>query len=279
MHVVEIRRGEHPLGRFCDARATFGAACRDVRAVLRGDGRATLLVLTAACVLFDREPGISHGDTTSWTATRPTTADDSVSVVFHLRHDPSTLAELEKFFWAVSEPASLTYGEHMSQQQIAQRFGPVDGAAATVTDWLRESGVDTFSVAATGDMIDATMSAPIAERLFETEIHSFQHATTGHSLNRAVRSYSLPATVAAAVAVVGDLVALPAVNTGIRVDEPAVSEPNADWPTDCENGGLFKKCGSAFQKFVTPEVLNQRYNLGELPVVARGSMAVAEFQV
>ena len=52
-----------------------------------------------------------------------------------------------------------------------------------------------------------------------------------------------------------------------------------DWATDCENGGLFKRCGSAIQKFVTPEVLNQRYNLGELPVVAKGSMAVAEFQV
>lgn len=230
-------------------------------------------------VLLRREPGVSHGDTASWTATRPTTADDSVSVVFHLRHDPSTLAELEKTFWAVSEPTSPTYGEHMSQQQIAQRFGPIDGAAATVTDWLREAGVETFSVAATGDMIDVTMSAPLAERLFETEIHSFRHAATGHSLNRAVRSYSLPTTVAAAVAVIGDLVALPAINTGIRVDEPAVSEPNADWPTDCENGGLFKKCGSAFQKFVTPEVLNQRYNLGELPVVAKGSMAVAEFQV
>lgn len=209
---------------------------------------------------------------------RPTTADDSVSVVFHLRHDESTLAALEQTFWSVSDPTSPSYGEHLTQQQIAQRFGPVDGAATTVGDWLEEAGVQAFSVAATGDMIDATMPAPVAESLFETEIHHFRHATTGHTVNRAVRSYSLPSVVAAAVAVVGDLVPLPAINTGIRVDEPEISEPNADWPTDCENGGLFKRCGSSIQKFVTPEVLNQRYNLGELPVVAKGSMAVAEFQ-
>ena len=93
-------------------------------------------------------------------------------------------------------------------------------------------------------MIDATMSAPVAESLFETEIRNFRHSTTGHTLNRAVRPYSLPSAVAAAVAVVGDLVALPAINAGIAVDEPAVSEPNAGWPTDCENGGLFKRCGT-----------------------------------
>ena len=230
-------------------------------------------------VMWDRESEIAHGNTASWTAMRPTTAEDSVSVTFHLRHDESTLAALEQTFWAVSQPDSPSYGKHLTQQQIAERFGPIDGAATTVSDWLREAAVETFSVAATGDMIDATMPAPVAERLFETEIHSFRHAPTGHTLNRAVKPYSLPATVAAVVSIVGDLVPLPAINTGIRVDEPEVSEPNADWPMDCENGGLFKRCGSQIQKFVTPEVLNQRYNLGELPVVAKGYMAVAEFQV
>ena len=92
---------------------------------------------------------------------------------------------------------SPSYGEHLTQQQIAQRFGPIDGAAAIVGDWLQEAGVQAFSVAATGDMIDATMPAPVAETLFETEIHHFRHATTGHTVNRAVRSYSLPSAVAA----------------------------------------------------------------------------------
>jgi tripeptidyl-peptidase-1 len=224
------------------------------------------------------EPGLRYGATQSWEALRPSSSEDTIEVVIQLRHDAATLAALEQTFWAVSEPSSPSYGEHLTQAEIATRFGPVDGAADTVTSWLREAGVQTFKVSATGDMVEAAMSAPVAERLFATEIHAFRHTATGHTLNRAVKSYSLPAAVAAAVAVVGDLVALPAINTGIRVDEPAVSEPNAEWPTDCENGGLFKRCGSEIQKFVTPEVLNQRYNLGELPVVANGSMAVAEFQ-
>ena len=50
-------------------------------------------------------------------------------------------------------------------------------------------------------MIDASMSAPVAESLFETEIHNFRHSTTGHTLNRAVRPYSLPSAVAAAMKV------------------------------------------------------------------------------
>ena len=159
------------------------------------------------------EPDLSHfGATQHWAALRPTTADDTVSVVFHLKHDAATLAKIEETFWAVSNLDSPSYGEHLSQRQIAA-LGPIEGAAATVTDWLEANGAHA-SVAATADMIEASMTAPLAEALFATEIHHFQHSTTKHTLNRAVRPYSLPAFVAESVDFVGDLVALPAITTG-----------------------------------------------------------------
>ena len=252
-----------------------------LRAMLVLAVAATAAAMPAA-TRVEMEPGLLLGSAPNWEAVRPSQPDDLLSVVLMLKHSEGTLAELESTFWAVSDPASGSYGEHLSQEEIAARFGPVGGAADTVIAWLREAGAADVSLSGTGDMVEAAIPAPLAESLFATTLQAFRHRSTGHTLLRAVRPYSLPAAVAAVVDVVGDLVALPSINTGIRVDSPAASDSSAhddaDWPMDCENGGIFKRCGSAARKYVTPQVLNQRYNLGELPVVAKGSMAVAEFQ-
>ncbi len=52
------------------------------------------------------------------------------------------LEELESVFWAVSDPQSSAYGQHLSLAEVDRRFGaPVDAVAA-VRAWLAEAGVE-----------------------------------------------------------------------------------------------------------------------------------------
>ena len=81
---------------------------------------AALMLTTVAKALapaqrIAMEPDLSHfGATPNWAALRPSTADDAVSVVFHLKHDDATLAKIEETFWAVSNLNSPSYGAHLT---------------------------------------------------------------------------------------------------------------------------------------------------------------------
>jgi tripeptidyl-peptidase-1 len=95
---------------------------------------------------------------------------------------------------------------------------------------------------------------------------------------RVVAPYSLPAHVAPHVEMVGDILALPAIPEAVKAEPERMEQPSASWPMDCQKGGLFEKCGSDLQKFVTPEVLKTRYKISASPPATGTGMAVAEFQ-
>jgi tripeptidyl-peptidase-1 len=220
----------------------------------------------------------SFGNARSWEQVRASQETDAMTVFFMLKHSDETLRSLESLFWKVSDPLNSQYGEYLSQEHLAQRFAPAAEAVDAVTVFLSDNNIE-HSLSATRDMVEATMPATVAAQLFATEVHAFQHKRTGLVLNRATQPYSLPVEVAQHVALVGDLVALPHVPTPITA-EPAMSEKDdASWPTDCNKGGIFHKCGSALQKWVTPEVLKTRYKITyDESSKSVGSMAVAEFQ-
>ena len=41
-----------------------------------------------------------------------------------LKHDDAKVAELERTFWAVSDPQSPRYGDFLTQAQVTERFAP-----------------------------------------------------------------------------------------------------------------------------------------------------------
>ena len=139
-----------------------------------------------------------------------------------LKHTDETLASLESLFWKVSDPQNAQYGDYLTQQDLVERFAPPAEAVGAVTAFLTENKVE-HSLAATSDIVEATMPAAVAAKLFATEFHAYQHKRTGLILNRVVKPYSLPADVARHVALVGDLVALPHVPEMLTA-EPAASK-------------------------------------------------------
>merc|ERR1719160_1060599 len=108
----------------------------------------------------------------------------------------------------------------------------------------------------------------------DTEVHSWDHKTVdGVSVMRAVRPYSLPAEVADAVYVVGDLLNFPSIRESPTIVETA-AKVDANWPNSCPSLSVCKD-------FVTPAVIKQRYNIPNDSTgmtAANNSFAVAEFQ-
>lgn len=220
-----------------------------------------------------------------WFAARPAVQSDVVTPIFMLKHDPATLARLEDLFWAVSTPGNSQYGKHITNADLAKDFAPSPAATKDVLAWLDAAGVSKrhVRVSAARDMIEAPMSVAVAEQLFQTTFTVFHHPRRADlKLVRATAPHSLPAEIAAHVAVVGDIVALPRVQQRLSREQDATNATTAvadDWPMDCDKGtGLFHKCGSKVDPFVTIGVLTQRYSLGEQQTTAAGSMSVAEFQ-
>ena len=75
-------------------------------------------------------------------------------------------AGLESFDLAVSTPGSPQFGRYESVATISRRFGASPSARRRVTTWLRSHGARNVRVDATGDLAEATMTAPAARRLF-----------------------------------------------------------------------------------------------------------------
>ena len=210
----------------------------------------------------------------NWTREARAAASESVNVVVMMQHTDEQLATLEAKFWAVSDPKSSEYGEHLTQAQVTEIVAPAQASLDAVTAWLTGAGA-TISVGAHRDLIEATLPAAAAEAAFGTEIFRFRHNTRRSvSLLRAGAAYALPDAIAPLVKLVANLARLPALDGPIIVEqqpEEAAEQQVGAWETGCEKN----KCAN----FVTPGILAQAYSLGAAPTAAaKGSMAVAEFQ-
>jgi len=215
------------------------------------------------------EPDVvaSIGSAPSWNRQSRASATEHVQLIFMLKHDADKLRTFEQTLLEISTPGSSRYGQHLSKAQIAEQLPPVDGARQAVLTWLAEHGVKVVETSGAEDMIAAEISVQTAEAMFETTLHHFVHKTHKVDLIRATSSYSLPASVAASVYVVGNLVQLPVIEGAKMVT------PDSSAPQDFPNG-----CGFGCRGKVTPDVLQQAYGLGTAPTSQNATMAVAEFQ-
>eukprot|EP00750_Incisomonas_marina_P018947 INCI3180.1.p1 GENE.INCI3180.1~~INCI3180.1.p1 ORF type:complete len:579 (-),score=115.44 INCI3180.1:537-2273(-) len=218
----------------------------------------------------------------NWEATEVADkASTTMDVLFFMKHDPADVQKLEDTLYAVSDPKSPSYGDHLSLDQLKELTPIPSSALKAVTAFLGEGGVDDTAVRTNHneDIVTATVTLEQAEYLFDTTISKFTpKGDTGRpvELFRASGQYSLPEEVASVVSFVGDLVRVPAISTVIRVNQKDVAAVKAgdEWPNSCPGLGAACKTG------VNPAVLNQRYNITQsFNTYAEGnSFAVAEFQ-
>ena len=204
-------------------------------------------------------------------------ANETITVHVMMHHTPERLAALEKTLYAVSDPQSPQYGQHLSLDDLA-KLTPIAPAAVNAVEKLF-ARAQSLKWNHNRDIAAVTLTAAAAEAAFDTVLGRFTHARVKNAvLLRALRPYSLPANVAEVVDAVGDLVVLPRLR----------GETTRTFPVDhsASNGGGFPgDCGSMCNSnFVTPGVVKQRYGVSSSVVAAaaagasKNSMAVAEFQ-
>lgn len=258
------------------------------------------------------EKGVRAGQQKGWDRINHCTQKDVLNVSFMLRHTEAQATNLRELLLNVSDPRSAQYGHYLSRSQLTSLVA-VPKAVTAVHNYLTSAGVESSSIvaSATQDAVSIrNLPCPLAEKLFSTDIHHYEHAThKGRRLLRAARAYSLPQSIAAHVRVVAPLLRLPTfrrpevvrVPTAPRTVSKASKGSDGVWnPTegvwsdyDIANQSKHKAyeylgyswpndCGSACygspsSRYTTPGVLRELYNLPEEDA-KNGSMAIASFQ-
>ena len=247
------------------------------------------------------ESSIRPGVSTHWIQSSRASGPVSVHLVF--APSASQLDGLEHRLWAVSDPQSAEYGQHLSQGVIDGMVSPTTSAINTVSAWLNTAGLQAQAArvrSLRGDVMPLQLDAAMAERLFHTTLHTYTQRgrdPDATSIVRASTGYSLPTEVAQHILLIADLHGFPTptrpledVERLVEASDAAADDDEADeeagdeqatkaataWPNDCG------KCDNGLLgKHISPAVLAKRYGIPvqeRSPVGHAGSIGVAEFQ-
>ena len=207
--------------------------------------------------------------TSSFDNTGRAPAHTILSLTVQLSLDSTRRDALEEAFWAVSDPRNPRYGQHLDKAAIKDLLAVPAAQVERVRSFFLEAGAIKAKASPFNDVIAVKMAAGHVEKALRTTISTFTHhqRTDVHVL-RASAPYHLPATLAADVALVGELLQFPRVRRSVLTSGGA-----GDWPNACDAKGC--------DGLVTPAVLGERY---KVPVNestagdAKSTMPVAEFQ-
>merc|ERR1711935_170656 len=207
---------------------------------------------------------------------------DLTSIYMFLKHADGAEEQLEQILLEVSDPRSSKYGQHLSNEALRELMTSPQ-AADKLDKFLAEHGVAAENIEPTlvGDMVKVVLSVTQAEKMFQTTMQRYTRAfgSTEHNVLRAT-AYSIPAELADAVSLVGDIIHFPAEpRNPIKIESSGRrllggGGGKGTWANSC-TGAKGTKC----KGLVEPGVLKTRYNLpASVTAAANATVAVAEFQ-
>jgi subtilase family serine protease len=123
----------------------------------------------------------------------------NVAVVLNYHNE----AKLDQLIEAQGTPGSGSFHHFLTPQQFASRFGPTEADYQATMSQLRDAGFTITHTFTNRTTVDASAPAPVAERLFSTEIDNVRRPD-GLMAYRNVTPETIPASLARTVyAVVG----------------------------------------------------------------------------
>ncbi len=186
---------------------------------------ATLLAVTAvagpAAAAARREP--LRGSTPRWLhqahdlGATSTGAKVNFGVLLGMRDTAGAEATLA----AISDPASSTYGQWLSNAAFKARYAPSPADVSAVQAWLRGEGFRVTTTLPSGMYVEASGSVAQIEHTFGTAVHNFTFQGTTVRAN--ATELTLPAgTPAAVTAAISGVVGI---DQGSTLKQPASTEP------------------------------------------------------
>jgi subtilase family serine protease len=92
-------------------------------------------------------------------------------------------ADLKRFLKEQQDPSSPNYREGLTPEQYADRFGLSRKDVGRITNWLLSQGFTIVQVARGRDWIAFSGTAGLVNRVFQTEIHTYQVEEEKHFAN------------------------------------------------------------------------------------------------
>lgn len=149
----------------------------------------------------------SPGPWSMTTVRAPST--DLIELTFMVKQ--RNLDRLEQTLLDVSDPASPSYGKHLSNTAVHELVKPLDASIQAVEAFISSHGAKPLRTTPNGDMISALVTFEQAEKLLDAKYMRFEHRA-GRVLHRTL-AYSLPKEVAGHVDLVAPTVHLPKVRS------------------------------------------------------------------
>ncbi|KAJ6452383.1 tripeptidyl peptidase A [Mycena vitilis] len=100
-------------------------------------------------------------------------------------------SQLESLLRDVSDPSHLSYGKHLSKDQVHALSRPSNTTIELVGDWLEANHASSVKWSASQDSVTAVVSVSSAESMLSTRFGVFEHVKSGKHVVRTL-SYSLP---------------------------------------------------------------------------------------
>lgn len=135
------------------------------------------------------------------------------------------LEEMERIIYAVSDPTSPTYGEHLTYEAVHELTANPRGTAATLA-WLKSHGITVVESTDFGEYIEATASVAQWNALLAADLQAMRHI---HSDGTVIRSkeFTMPVDLESHVSHIFSVVELPLRQAPVaqaqRADEPAIA--------------------------------------------------------
>jgi len=186
--------------------------------------------------------------------------DSHQMVDFTIGLKQTNLEKLEAAFWDVADPASSSWQNFKTVEEIDAMIAPKEEHVASVQSWLKSSLSSSAKIEMRGDSVKVHSTAKDAEKLFNAEMHIFTHEN-GHLSAKAMGELSIPTGVARAVDLVAGITdfAMPR-SSGKKTPKPDANTVQ-----------------SSTKPIVIPASLKNMYSVPNVP--ASGvSQSVAEFQ-
>ena len=149
--------------------------------------------------------------------TTPSAAQVSFGVLLRMRDEAGAAATLQ----SISDPASSSYGDWLSNAAFNARYAPARADVAGVQDWLRSQGFQVTSTLPSGMYVQATGSVAQVERTFATTLHNYSYL--GATVRANATALTLPASTPAAVSNV--IAGVVGIDQGSTLKQPADTEP------------------------------------------------------
>ncbi|KAK0187445.1 family S53 protease-like protein [Armillaria mellea] len=182
-------------------------------------------------------------------------ADPKANLNFRIGLTPKDTAGLVKALYAVSEPDSELYGQHLSFEEVKGLSAPTPEAATAVTTWLAENGIaDVKLGGAFDDWLYFTAPVDKANTLLSAQYENFVHIDTGELLIRTLAA-SIPSDLTDFIEVVHPTTSFARLASGPK---PVVSIPLTSNLTE-------RAAPSSCSGYITPAYLQDLYGIPKTP--------------